>query len=60
MCGDRCYDARGAAERGLRFVGVSYGYGSREELLEAGAERIAGTVRELEQMLLEDAGKQED
>lgn len=60
MCGDRCYDARGAAGRGLRFVGVSYGYGSREELLEAGAERIAGTVRELEQMLLEDAGKQED
>lgn len=53
MCGDRCYDARGAADHGLGFVGVSYGYGSRRELEEAGAERIADTVEELERTLLD-------
>ncbi len=60
MCGDRCYDAEGAGEHGLRFVGVSYGYGSREELLAAGAEQIAETVEELGQILLRQAEKQEE
>ena len=33
-------------------IGVLYGYGSREELEEAGAGRIAATVEELEEYLL--------
>lgn len=60
MCGDRCYDAIGAAEHGLRFAGVSYGYGSAEELESAGAGQIADSVEELEKLLLELAEKQED
>ena len=60
MCGDRCYDVQGAAGWGLQFVGVSYGYGTREELLGAGAENIAGTAAELEEMLMEAAEGQED
>ena len=60
MCGDRCYDAIGAAEHGLRFAGVSYGYGSAEELESAGAGQIVDSVEELEKLLLELAEKQED
>jgi phosphoglycolate phosphatase len=34
------------------FVGVTYGYGSREELLDAGATTIVDTVDELGRVLL--------
>ncbi len=37
MVGDREHDGRGAAGSGVRFLGVLYGYGSRDELLGAGA-----------------------
>lgn len=37
MVGDRAQDVRAARQNGLVPVGVTYGYGSREELLEAGA-----------------------
>lgn len=37
MVGDRKYDITGAREAGLADIGVLYGYGSREELVEAGA-----------------------
>lgn len=41
MIGDRAYDITGARNNGLRAIGVAYGYGSREELMDAGAEAIA-------------------
>ena len=53
MVGDRCYDMEGAAEHHLKAVGVSYGYGSEEELRDSGAHMVAGTVAELQQMLLQ-------
>ena len=37
MVGDRDQDIAAARENGLRSVGVTYGYGSREELHQAGA-----------------------
>ncbi|MDJ0917164.1 MAG: HAD hydrolase-like protein [Woeseiaceae bacterium] len=40
MVGDRRYDMIGAAANAMRAIGVSYGYGSTEELSEAGAEHI--------------------
>jgi phosphoglycolate phosphatase len=43
----------GAAEHHLKAVGVSYGYGSEEELRDSGAHMVAGTVAELQQMLLQ-------
>ncbi len=55
MVGDRKYDVEGAHAFGICAAGVTYGYGSREELVEAGADRICGTVRELEDFLLEAA-----
>ncbi len=51
MVGDRENDVRGARENGLPCIGVLYGYGSREELTEAGAARIAATVEELKKCL---------
>ena len=47
MIGDRHYDVTGAIEAGVDCIGVSYGYGSREELENAGAKYIAETVQEL-------------
>ena len=37
MIGDRSHDIRGALANGLAAIGVTYGYGSRKELCEAGA-----------------------
>ena len=51
MVGDRKYDITGAREAGLADIGVLYGYGSREELVEAGATRLAASVVDLREML---------
>ena len=51
MVGDRRYDIIGAHKNGLPAVGVLYGYGSREELEEAGADYITESVRSLDALL---------
>jgi phosphoglycolate phosphatase len=38
MIGDRFYDIKGGQACGIHTMGVLYGYGSREELIEAGAD----------------------
>ena len=55
MIGDRCYDVDGGKENGIDTIGVCYGYGTREELEQAGATHIVETVEELTQLLLGDA-----
>ena len=52
MVGDRCYDAEGAAACGIPCIGVTYGYGTREELTEAGVCALADSVEELQTILL--------
>ena len=47
LVGDRKYDIEGAHEVGLRCVGVSYGYGGREEMEAYGADLICDTVEDL-------------
>ena len=47
MVGDRAQDIRGARSNGLGSVGVLWGYGSREELEQAGADQIVGLPEEL-------------
>ena len=42
----------GAKANSLPSVGVAYGYGSRQELEEAGAEKVADTVEDLRKLLL--------
>ncbi|MBR4425147.1 MAG: HAD family hydrolase [Oscillospiraceae bacterium] len=52
MVGDREHDALGAREAGLDCLGVLYGYGSREELLEAGVRYLAETVPQVGELIL--------
>ncbi len=47
MIGDRYHDIIGAANNGLRGIGVTYGYGSAEELTAAGAECLAASPQDL-------------
>ncbi len=51
MVGDRKYDVAGAAAFHIDTVGVTYGYGSRDELVQAGAKYIADSVPELQKIL---------
>ncbi len=52
MVGDRRFDIEGAAATGIESIGVLYGYGSREELEQAGATHIVADVGELGRLLL--------
>lgn len=52
MIGDRCYDVEGAAKHGIETIGVTYGYGTREELENAGALAVVDTVKELGEYLM--------
>lgn len=47
MIGDRYADIEASKENGLKNFGVLWGFGSEQELNEAGADRIVKTVREL-------------
>ena len=47
MIGDREHDIIGAHRAGIHGIGVSYGYGSVEELLNAKAEAIIASPREV-------------
>lgn len=51
MIGDRFYDIEGAVKSGVRSIGVTYGFGSREELLAAGAEYLADSAQALRDIL---------
>ena len=52
MVGDRHHDVQGAAVLGIPTVGVLWGYGSRAELEDAGAETIAADMDEMVKVLL--------
>jgi phosphoglycolate phosphatase len=52
MVGDRYHDIHGAKENGIRSVGVLYGFGNREEFMTYGADYIAETIQELENILI--------
>lgn len=47
MVGDRSHDIIGAKNNGLSTIGVTYGYGTREELLESGADQLASNPMEI-------------
>ena len=51
MVGDRKHDVIGARENGLPCIGVLYGYGSRAELMEAGAAALAEDLSQLSALL---------
>ena len=51
MIGDRKTDIAGAKMNGLSAIGVTWGYGSRDELLAAGAANVVDSPHELLQLL---------
>ena len=52
MVGDTAFDVIGAAAHGIATVGVSWGYGSTEEMKNAGAVAIADTMEQLLAILI--------
>jgi phosphoglycolate phosphatase len=55
LVGDTKYDAEGAGLAGIDCIGVTYGFGSREELYRAGAVAVFDTLAEVEAYLDEPA-----
>lgn len=51
MVGDRHFDINGAKSYGIDSVGVTFGYGSLEELQKAGASYIVSSMDELDKIL---------
>ena len=51
MVGDRAYDVVGAVANKVPAVGVLWGYGSRVELISAGADRLLASPSELARMI---------
>ncbi len=52
MVGDRLFDIRGAKRVGVPCIAVLYGFGSRAEFIEHGAEYIVETPAEIKTLLL--------
>ena len=52
MVGDRFFDIDGAAGAGVDSVGVTYGYGSREEFMEHNATYIVDSPKEILNIVL--------
>jgi phosphoglycolate phosphatase len=51
MIGDRRMDIEGAREHGMRNIGVLWGFGSEDELREAGAQHLASSPAQLPALL---------
>ena len=51
LIGDTRFDAEGAGQMGIACIGVSYGFGTKEELLEHGAIAVADSPEELKKFL---------
>ena len=52
MIGDREHDVFGAQAQKLDSIGVLYGFGSREELENAGATYIVDDVKKIHEILI--------
>lgn len=48
LIGDTKFDAIGAAKLGMECIGVSYGYGTKEELAAEGAVTVLSSMKEVE------------
>jgi phosphoglycolate phosphatase len=59
MVGDRRYDISGAHAVGMRGVGVLWGYGSRDELAMAGADRLVESAADLAPAVLSMVGERQ-
>ncbi len=51
LVGDRLHDVEGAKQCGIDCIGVTFGFGDREELEDAGAKHVVDRVEELLSLL---------
>ena len=51
MVGDTCFDAEGAFQNRMPFIGVTYGYGLKKEMEQAGVTLFASTTEDLRALL---------
>ena len=51
MVGDTEFDVLGAAKHNIPCIGVSWGYGSTEQMISAGAIAVVNTMKELYEYL---------
>lgn len=51
MVGDRCFDIEGAHDCALECVGVLYGYGTKQEFTQYGADYIVSHPKEIEKIV---------
>ena len=52
MVGDRLFDIEGAKHFGMECIAVLYGYGSKEEFEQYGAEYIVGSAKDIADLIL--------
>ena len=52
LLGDTFYDARGAVECGIDFIGVEYGYGDKDAMVREGAKVFAKTPADIEALVI--------
>jgi phosphoglycolate phosphatase len=52
MIGDREHDIIGAKRNSIKSIGVGYGYGGKEELVNAGANYYVNSIEELSEILI--------
>ena len=55
MVGDKSHDVEGAHEHGIPCIGVTWGFGGRDELEAAGADYIVDSADELRKLLLDES-----
>ena len=58
MIGDRKFDIEAGSQNQLQTIGVLWGYGTREELEQAGASNVVKNLDELRKLLLNKEGKE--
>ena len=51
MIGDTAYDIKGAVDSGVDSIAVTYGYGNTTEMINEGATYLAGSAKEIEDIL---------
>lgn len=54
MVGDTCFDVEGAAAVGIDCIGVSYGFGKKEDMIAMGAVAVADNTKELTELILKE------
>ena len=51
MIGDTAFDMAMAVNAGVHAIGVDWGYHHPDELIEAGAEAVAGSIADLRRLI---------